>query len=104
MNSTRLYRPLAGFVLFSLCFLFMAPLSAQPQSADSEKQEPPTAKSKSSRKQKSEATKTKAEETPEQKPGAMTAETFSGLHFRLDWAGGCLGARDRLRGQSKQPG
>ena len=61
----------------------MAPLSAQPQSADSEKQEPPTAKSKSSRKQKSEATKTKAEETPEQKPGAMTAETFSGLHFRL---------------------
>ena len=44
----------------------------------------------------------KKEEPKEEKKGGMTADTFSGLKFRLDWAGGGFGAGDVDCGESEE--
>jgi photosystem II stability/assembly factor-like uncharacterized protein len=71
-------------IFFSFAFYLTCSLSSFGQaSPDTTKQEPPTAKAAGKSKDKKEAAAAKAKPEEEKKPGDFSADTFSGLEFRL---------------------
>ena len=82
LNVSRTPRRLKLHSLLVLSLLFRLPLFAQTEPQDSKKQEPPPAKKQSQKENAKPAPET-ATKAPEKKPGEMSADTFSGLQFRL---------------------
>ena len=76
-----------GFVLALVLATFSSLLFTQTKPPETKKQEAPPAAQSNTKAKKPEPSKSSAEakekKTEEKKPGSMTAETFSGLQFRL---------------------